>query len=164
MPWVVRAGTVGRGDSVNGRHDPRGGTVSTSTPSTFRALAAATVLLGVLVSGCGADDPAVCGSVNDLKSSFDDLKAIDVTSSGALSELQSGLTTLKGDFDQVRTDAKSEFASGIDAVESAYDAVKTAVTAATDDPTAATIAAAATALSSLATEVQSLVTDIQATC
>ena len=118
----------------------------------------------MLVSGCGADDPAVCGSVNDLKSSFDGLKDIDVTSSGALSELQTGLTTLKGDFDQVRTDAKSEFASGIDAVETAYDAVKTAVTAATDDPTAATIGAAATALSSLATEVQALVTDIQATC
>ena len=138
--------------------------MSTSTPSTFRALAAAAVLLGVLVSGCGADDPAVCGSVNDLKSSFDDLKDIDVTSSGALSKLQTGLTTLKGDFDQVRTDAKSEFASGIDAVEAAYDAVKAAVTAATDDPTAATIGAAATALSSLATEVQALVTDIQATC
>ena len=134
-------------------------------PSTFRALAATAVLLGALVAGCGADDPAVCGSVNDLKStSFDDLKDIDVTSSGALSELQTGLTTLKGDFDQVRTDAKSEFASGIDAVETAYDAVKTAVTAATDDPTAATIGAAATALSSLATEVQALVKDIQATC
>ena len=74
-------------------------------PTTFRALAASTVLLGVLVAGCGADDPAVCGSVNDLKSSFDDLKNIDVTSSGALSELQTGLTTLKSDFDQVRTDA-----------------------------------------------------------
>ena len=133
-------------------------------PTTFRALAVSTVLLGVLVAGCGADDPAVCGSVNDLKSSFDDLKNIDVTSSGALSELQTGLTTLKSDFDQVRTDAKSEFASGIDAVETAYDAVKTAVTAATEDPTAATIGAAASALSSLATEVQALVTDIQATC
>jgi hypothetical protein len=133
-------------------------------PTTFRTLAAATVLLGVLVAGCGADDPAVCGSVNDLKSSFDSLKDIDVTSSGALSELQTGLATLKGDFDQVKSDAKSEFASGIDAVESAYDAVKTAVSAATDDPTAATIGAAATALSSLATAVQGLVTDIQATC
>jgi hypothetical protein len=138
--------------------------VSTSTPSTFRALAAVTLVLGLLVSGCGADDPAVCGSVNDLKSSYDSLKDIDVTSSGALSELQTGLTTLKGDFDQVKSDAKSEFASGIDAVESAYDAVKTAVSAATDDPTAATIGAAATALSSLATAVQGLVTDIQATC
>ena len=133
-------------------------------PTTFRALAASTVLLGLLVAGCGADDPAVCGSVNDLKTSFDGLKDIDVTSSGALSDLQTGLTTLKGDLDQVKTDAKSEFATGIDAVETAYDAVKTAVTAATDDPTAATIGAAATALSSLATEVQALVKDIQATC
>jgi hypothetical protein len=139
--------------------------VSTASPSTFRALAAATLLVGALVSGCGgADDPAVCGSVNDLKTSFDGLKDIDVTSSGALSDLQTGLTTLKGDFDKVKTDAKSEFASGIDAVQTAYDAVKTAVTAATDDPTAATIGAAASALSSLATKVQALVTDIQATC
>jgi len=133
-------------------------------PTTFRALAASTVLLGLLVAGCGADDPAVCGSVNDLKTSFDGLKDIDVTSSGALSDLQTGLTTLKGDLDKVKTDAKSEFATGIDAVETAYDAVKTAVTAATDDPTAATIGAAASALSSLATEVQALVKDIQATC
>jgi hypothetical protein len=133
-------------------------------PSTFRALAASTVLLGFLVAGCGADDPAVCGSVNDLKTSFDGLKDIDVTSSGALSELQTGLTSLKSDFDQVKTDAKSEFASGIDAVDSAYEAVKTAVAAATDDPTAATIGAAATGLSSLATAVQALVKDIQATC
>ncbi len=131
---------------------------------TFRALAAVSILLSVCLGGCGGEDPAVCGSVNDLKSSIADLKNIDITSSGALSELQSGLTALKSDFDQVRTDAKSEFASSIESVDAAYSAVKSAVEAATADPTAATIAAAGSALSSLRTELEALVSDIESTC
>jgi hypothetical protein len=129
----------------------------------FRALAATCILMSVFVAACGGDEP-VCNSVNDLKSSIQDLGDIDITSSGALAELQSGLTAIKSDFDQVRTDAKSEFASGIEAVDAAYSAVKTAVAAATADPTAATIQAAGSALSNFGTEVEALVNDIQSTC
>src|SRR6476619_6353348 len=123
------------------------------------------LLLGAsLVGGGGKDKPAVCGSVDTLKGSLSDLKDISLTSSGALSSLQTQLTTVKTDFDAVKTDAKSQFGTQITAVDTSYSTLKTSADAATSAPSAASIAAAAAAASAFVSSVQTLVTDVQATC
>ena len=127
------------------------------------------VLLGTLLVGCGggdggSDTPAVCGSVDSLKSSVDKVKDIDITSSGAISELQSGLTGIRSDLTDVKTDAKSEFASQIDTAEQSYGTLKTSVEAAKGDVSAATLAATVSALSAFRTDVTELVQDIKSTC
>ena len=129
------------------------------------SLTLASLLLGASLVGCGGKDtPAVCSSVDTLKGSITDLTKIDLTSSGALSSLQSGLATVKTDFDAVKTDAKSQFAPQVDAVDSAYTVLQSSVAAATSSPSAANIAAAAAAAATFFTDVQTLVKDVQATC
>ena len=104
------------------------------------------LLLGASLVACGGKDkPAVCGSVDTLKSSITDLKNIDITSSGAVSSLQSQLTTVKSDFDQVKTDAKSQFSTQIDAVDGAYTTLVSTANTAKSSPSAANLAALAAA-------------------
>jgi len=129
------------------------------------ALTLVSLLLGAsLVAYGGKDKPAVCSSVDTLKGSLSDLKDISLTSSGALSSLQTQLTTVKTDFDAVKADAKSQFATQVTAVDTSYSTLKTSADAATSAPSAASIAAAAAAASAFVSSVQTLVTDVQATC
>ena len=128
------------------------------------ALTIATLMLCASLAACGGDKPAVCGSVDDLKSSVDDVKDIDVTSSGAVSDLQTGLTSVESDLAAVKADAKSEFSSQIQGVQQSFATLKTSVDAAKADPTASTLSTAGAALSAFDTGVESLVTDIQSTC
>ena len=132
------------------------------------AFAVVALLLGASLVGCGGDGgsdaPAVCGSVDTLKTSVQQLKDIDVTSSSAVSDLESGLTDIQTDLRDVKTDAKSEFSSQIAAVEKAYEALKTSVEAAKADTSAATLAAAGSAVSSFRTHMDKLVSDIEGTC
>ena len=51
-----------------------------------------------------------------MQSSVDKLKGIDVTETNGLDEFKSQLETIDGDLDQLTNDAKSEFASQVDAV------------------------------------------------
>ena len=129
------------------------------------ALTLVSLLLGASLVGCGGNDkPAVCGSVDTLTGSIGDLMDISLTSSGALSSLQTQLTTVRSDFDAVKTDAKSQFATQITEVDTSYSALRTSADTATSTPSGATIAAAAAALSAFASSVQTLITDVQATC
>lgn len=128
------------------------------------SLTVATLLLGALLAGCGEDKPAVCTSVNDLKTSVGDVKDVDLTSSGALADLKTSLEKVQGDLADVKSDAKSEFSSQISAVDTTYEALKTAVEAAVADPSADTLTAAVAALSAFGTDAETLVDDIQSTC
>ena len=130
------------------------------------SLTAVSFLLGASLVACGGgnDKPAVCESVDTLKGSISDLKDIDITSSGAVSSLETGLATVKTDFDALKTDAKSEFSPQIKAVDSAYTVLQSSAEAAKSDPSAASIAAVATAAATFASSVQTLVSDVQATC
>jgi hypothetical protein len=128
------------------------------------ALTIATLMLAASLAACGGDKPAVCGSVDNLKSSVDDVKDIDVTSSGAVSDLQTGLTSVESDLTAVKADAKSEFSTQIQAVLQSLSALKTSVDAAKANPTAATLSTAGAALSAFDTGVEALVSDIKSTC
>jgi len=130
------------------------------------SLTVVSFLLGATLVACGGgnDKAAVCDSVDTLKGSISDLKDIDITSSGAVSSLETGLATVKTDFDALKTDAKSEFSPQIQAVDSAYTVLQSSAEAAKSDPSAASIAAVAAAAATFASNVQTLVQDVQATC
>ena len=142
------------------------------------ACAVVALLLGASLVGCGggggnaggggggggSDTPAVCASVDTLKTSVDKLKDVDVTSSSGVSDLKSGLAGIQTDLGDVKTDAKSEFSPQIDAAEKSYEALKTSVTAAADDRSAATLAAAGSALAAFRTDLNKLVSDVESTC
>ena len=127
-------------------------------------LATVTVLLGATLVGCSDDQPAVCSSVDNLKTSVDDVTNIDLTSSSAASDLESGLTTIKSDLADVKTDAKSQFAPQLDAVDSALATLTTSVQAAKTDPSADTLAAVEAAVAPFNNAVQTLISDVQSTC
>ena len=107
-----------------------------------------TLVLGAALVGCGSDEPAVCGSVDTLETSVDDLKNVDVTANG-LTALQSQLTTIKGDLAEVKDDATSEFSAQITAVETSYTALKDSADAAKADTSATSLAAVVSAVSAL---------------
>ena len=129
------------------------------------ALSAATVaMLSAALVACGDDTPAVCSSADQLKSSVDKVKDIDVMETNGIDELTSQLETIDGDLDQLTNDAKSEFSSQVDSVAATFEALMTSVQAATTDPSADTLAAAATAWSAFSTSVKTLISDVQSTC
>ncbi len=122
------------------------------------------VMSSAALVACGEDTPAVCGSAEQLQSSFDDLKDIDITEENGPEEFKSQVETVDGDLDQLTNDAKSEFSSQVDAVIATFEALKTSAQAATADPSADTLTAANTALSAFTTEVQALIKDVESTC
>jgi hypothetical protein len=128
------------------------------------AAAAATLLVAAALAGCSEDTPAVCTSVDNLSTAVDDLKNVDVTTSGGISDLQSALATVQNDFATVRTDAKSQFSSQLDAVDTALAALKTSIDAAIANPSASTLAAVGAAAPPAQTALQTLVSDVKSTC
>ena len=126
--------------------------------------AAGFVMSSAALVACGEDTPAVCGSAEQLQSSFDDLKDIDITEANGPEEFKSQVETVDGDLDQLTNDAKAEFSSQVDTVIATFEALKTSAQAATADPSADTLAAATTAMSAFTTEVQALIKDVESTC
>ncbi|HYJ66739.1 MAG TPA: hypothetical protein VEX15_03675 [Nocardioidaceae bacterium] len=127
-------------------------------------VAAATLLLGAALVGCGGDEPAVCGAADDLKTSVDNFKDIDVTSSSGVTDLENGLSDVESDLADVKSDAESEFSSQIDAVDSALTTLKSSVDTATTNPTAPAVAEVGSAASAFTTALDTLVSDVQGTC
>jgi len=131
---------------------------------TSLALTTCALLLGVAVAACGSDEPAVCGSVDDLKASIEDLRSIDVTSGDTLAELENGLATVRSDVDTVKADAKTEYSSELGAVETTYANLTTAVDDARTSPSETTLTAARSAQSAFGSDVDALVSSVEATC
>lgn len=127
-------------------------------------IAALTLALATSLTGCGEDQAAVCSSVDDLQTSVDEVRDIDVSSSGALGDLESGLEAVGSDLSDVKSDAKAEFSGQIDTVQASFDALTESVDAAKASASAATLSAAATALSTFGSDVRTLITDVQETC
>ena len=127
-------------------------------------LAAASIVMSAALVACGGDTPAVCESADQVESSLADLKDIDVTEENGLDEFKSELETVDGNLAQFTSDAKSEFAPQVDAVEASFEALKTSVGGSTDDITPDTLAASKTALDAFSTALQTLISDVKATC
>ena len=92
------------------------------------------------------------------------MKAIPQDTASSPSEVERELHAIESDLAQVKADAKSEFSSQIDAVESSYASLRTSVEAAKTEPSPDTLRAAGNALSTFNTDVGSLISDIQSTC
>ena len=132
----------------------------------MRVLAPATVALCVAASlaGCSGDPPAVCQSLDGLEDSIAQVRDIDLSSDDDLSQLTAGLEDVRSDWEQVRSDAGSEFADQIDAVTSSYDSLRSTVEAVQADPSGTTVAEAAAAVSAFSAAVETFVEDVNLTC
>jgi hypothetical protein len=125
----------------------------------------AALVIGVSLVGCGGDDdggnsdPDLCGAVDNLQKSVDAIKSTDVTQSGAISQLESGPTTVQADLSDVKAEAKSEYSSEIDAVSKSYDALKSSVDTAQSDPSASNLSGVGSALSTFGSDVDTLFSD-----
>lgn len=127
-------------------------------------IAGTALLLALSLAACSEDKPAVCSSVGDLEASVNDVKKIDVTSSGGLAEVRTGLRTIKSDLAEVKTDAESEFSSQLDRVEASYATLTSSVEAARTGPSGATLTAVGSSLRTFGNDVQALISDVKATC
>ena len=131
------------------------------------------MLTSVTLAGCGSDEtpassekpatPAVCSSVNSLSSSAGDLMDVQVEK-GALVTLQDGLTKVQADATQVVSDAKSEYANEVEAVEAAIATVAASLNAATTTPSAQTLTTVRTAVQTLGTSLSALDDAVRSTC
>jgi len=126
--------------------------------------AAAILVLGVALGGCGNDKPSVCGSVDALETSINNVGNIDPASPNAVDELKLAISNIESDMEQVKSDAKTQFSSQIDAVNSSLATLKTRVTAAKADPTAVNVAAAGAALGPFTSDAKTLISDVKSTC
>ncbi len=123
--------------------------------------------LGLTVTACGSTDtppPAVCSSVDDLKASVADLKNVDLTSSGGLTDLKDALATVRKDLKSVETDAKSEFSDEAKSVDTSFNALQAALEQVANTPSVAALGTVKSALTDFAAGVKSFVADVQATC
>ena len=129
------------------------------------AIAVTTLLLTVSLAACGGEDqPAICNSSSDLRTSVQDVKKIDLGSGTALADLKSAIKEIQDNLAAVKADAKSEYSDQVNAIESGYAALKTSIQTATSSTSAATLATVGTAVSAFATDVEALVNDVQETC
>ncbi|MER7606487.1 hypothetical protein [Nocardioides sp. NPDC127503] len=124
----------------------------------------AALTLSASLAACGEDDPAVCSSVNELQSSVDDVKGIDIGSSETLSDLQTGLSAVEDDLVDLKADAADEFSTQIEAVEASFATLTSSVESAIAGVSVDTLAAARAALSTFGDDIETLVTDVKETC
>ena len=86
----------------------------------------------VVVAGCGGDDdsaPAVCGSLETLRSDVDALRDIDPQAEGAVADIEESFGSVRTDLEAVRADAEMELSEPIAALENSLDALSTDVDA-----------------------------------
>ena len=119
------------------------------------------VLMSVTLVGC-SDEPEVCKSVDDLKTSWGELKELDVSS--GIDQIQTAFETTKDDLDGVFEAARDEFSSEITQVRTATGQLESAAQAAIGDPSADAVTALRSAISAFGTAVQGLLDAIDETC
>ena len=92
------------------------------------AIAVTTLLLTVTLTACGGEDePAICNSSSELKTSLKDVKKIDIGSGTALADLKSAVKKIQGNLAAVKADAESEYSDQVKAIESGYAVLKTSI-------------------------------------
>ena len=112
-------------------------------------------------TGCSSDQPDLCVSVDALESSVDNLKNVQLGENG-LAEVETYLTQIGEDIEDVTDAAKEQYSSEVDAVTDAVDDIDEVLRIAKDQPSAATLrplAEAVTALASGLTALQQAVAD-----
>jgi hypothetical protein len=129
------------------------------------SLAGSAALLATLtLAGCSeAETPAVCSSVDSLTASVTDLTSVNIDQ-GALKTLQDNFTRVRSDLSKVKSDAKEEYATEIDALDQAASSVSSSLDAATAAPSVQTVTAVGVAVESLGTSLTALEDAVSSTC
>jgi hypothetical protein len=132
--------------------------------------AGAVVVLVATLAGCGSgsgsgedDTPAVCSSVDALRSSVAALTDVQVER-GALDTFQKAFDQVRSNLSTVVKDAKREYADEVDTVEEAMSDIGKSLDAAVSAPTAANVAAVGAASQAVGTSIGALVDAVDSTC
>jgi hypothetical protein len=86
---------------------------------TLIALAAATLLLA---AGCGGEESAVCGDLENVQSSIQDMRDIELEE-GALEELQQTAADIDADLQAAQADAEAELGDELDVLRTEVQAL-----------------------------------------
>jgi methyl-accepting chemotaxis protein len=122
----------------------------------------ASVVAAMAIAACGGSSkPSYCSSLNNLKTSVQDLKNVKVVQNGT-SALKSALQKVETNANDVVNAAKSEFSSQTAAVGSSVDALKKTVGQLTSNPSA--ISQVPSEVSAVASSVETLVNDASSKC
>jgi len=133
-------------------------------------MACRVVLVLGLASGlgsCGGDSeseqPAVCGAVDRLKASVEDLQSVKIER-GALPDLSAELRDIQADVRLLGDDASAEYADEIDAVKAHAADLEVSLNAASAAPTAPTVSAVGADIRALGGSFRDLTTAVGTTC
>lgn len=114
-------------------------------------------------SASASGNPAVCASVDTLKSDIAGLKNVNVTANGT-SAVSDQLRKIQQQLAVVKNDAHGQFSGQIDALSNAVSTLGSRLTAAKDNLNASTVGAVATASGTVVTAGNSLVSAVSHTC
>ena len=127
-------------------------------------LPAAVMLVGAATAGCGDDQPAVCTSIDELKSSVEGFAELDPSGPYAVASVQDQLARVESDYNNVKKDASDEYDDQVAAIDTELASLKTSVTTAADAPTASNLAAVRQGMSAVVAGIKDLSSDVKSTC
>ena len=130
------------------------------------------LVLGAGAAACGdggdpaaqSPEPALCGSVENLDNDISDMNEIDYTSSGGLDQLKSGISRVRQDLTDVKSDVTKEFSDELALTQTSFAAAAASVKTAVNDPSAASLKAVKASLTEFSRNAQTLISDVQTTC
>jgi hypothetical protein len=79
-------------------------------------LVALVVTALLLAAGCGGEESAVCGDLEDVQSSIEDVRDIELNE-GAVDELQQAAADIRGGVQAAQADADAELGDELDAFQ-----------------------------------------------
>jgi hypothetical protein len=129
--------------------------------STWLAVVAVAGLFGV--AACSTDQPAVCDSLAAVQNTAGHIRNANVSENG-VTQLQTDLSRLRSELQQLYSDAQAQFATELDGLRAAANQFSASVAAARAAPDATTLSAVRTSVTALQQSVQTLAGAMSGTC
>ena len=120
-------------------------------------------MLGTTLAGCASEPAPVCASLASVQHSIAQLRNANVAENG-LSQLKTDLQQLRVYLDELTTQASSQFATEVQAVQAAVTHFRASVSTARADPTAVNLAAVREAFTAVPPAVNNLGKALAGTC
>jgi hypothetical protein len=127
----------------------------------FLAVVGVAVVMGA--AACGADQPAVCDSLDAVQITADHIRDANMSENG-VTQLQTYLQQLRPELDQLYSDAQAQFATEATTVRTAVDQFAADVAAARATPNVATLSAVRTSVTGVQESMQVLRNAVSGTC
>lgn len=130
----------------------------------WNAAAATLIPLTFVLAACGdSNKPAVCDSLDTLNKSVSDLRSTSLNSDG-VQALQNNLIQVKNDLAKVKTDAKSQFQTQLNALDASMGQASSTISGARDKVSPQSLAAVGASLREVSSSYQALEDAISDTC